>query len=1258
MASSDDEGEMVPKNVSEYEFLSDNGAAVSFSRLPIDWDGSGVQNEKKRRTFFLSGKTDNGLLKIYKEVVAWKFELSHGRPEISVLSTEGHWIKLLKPRNAFQDIIRTIRITLHFLYFARRNPQQSEKVLWDYLNKTFSMFERRPCEDDLADNMHLINEAVKRDEALANSKLLSAFLNQPRKRKIISEDINPPFIVDDANGDEGFEEYLKLNGSDDDGSDDDDCFDSVCAICDNGGHIYLCEGPCMRSFHATVEDGEESNCESLGFDAEELEAMRSLPYFCKNCEYKKHQCFACGELGSSDKSSGAEVFCCANGACGYFYHPSCVANLLHPDDRAAAAEHLKKIAAGETFACPAHKCHVCKELEVRSNHDLQFAVCRRCPRAYHRKCLPREIAFEEDVDEEGEILQRAWDGLIPNRILIYCPNHEIDPEIATPVRDHIKFPGPKNDQKKSLSLQSRKRQDLIKGRVFTSDDNAGKRIPEKSAVNLSSSSKQGDFSRKIIKKLHELEPSKKVKATTNRNSVGKSKETADHLGKPCLGDRLYAAFFDMDSEPEKSSTEETSRDDQQRTQTVKPNALRVNTSVTLDADSQKRILALMKDASSSITLEQVKEKHKPPSTHSQYSRFYADNITMGKVEGTIQAVRTALKKLDEGGNVEDAKAVCGKDLLGQLMKWKEKFKVYLAPFLYGMRYTSFGRHFTKMGKLKEIVDILHWYIQDNDMVVDFCCGSNDFSCLVKKKVDQTGKKCSFKNYDILQAKNDFCFERRDWMGVRPNELPNGSQLIMGLNPPFGVNAALANKFVNKALEFKPKLIILIVPRETQRLDEKESPYDLIWEDDQMFVGKSFYLPGSVDVNDKQIEDWNVSAPVLYLWSRPDWTPKHKAIAKRYGHFPGAEKKQSHNEIQATNSSQECENLDTPMGEDLHLEKPEMNEQTVQPDTHRQKDKATVIHSEASPHASNGATRDKRFANRAEEGSKSGGKRKRRRRSNDNFPEDNFRARRSMTQHLSPKVPRLGSVETRSPKVGDKPSQVHSWRDGRLPSVDQRNFSTYQQRRPQNVYDGNKGMDSMPRPRMYSLNGDEPFPTLASRHPYAPSPMPDYDLRASFEHSYAPSPRPEYGLRASAERWMAPEERATNLPPHHRLPSHISEEIAKYGRDPNSWNQQGIRPLPPPPSYPGQGFLPPQGQVRPAFDTTYGGMNSNTSAMQRYASRLGLEEVNHPPMGARPPVLDPTGMLHPHPPPMQHGGFPSAPGPRPYPHQGSSGWLNG
>ncbi|KAH7854341.1 hypothetical protein Vadar_012757 [Vaccinium darrowii] len=68
------------------------------------------------------------------------------------------------------------------------------------------------------------------------------------------------------------------------------------------------------------------------------------------------------------------------------------------------------------------------------------------------------------------------------------------------------------------------------------------------------------------------------------------------------------------------------------------------------------------------------------------------------------------------------------------------------------------------------------------------------------------------------------------------------------------------------------------------LDENYPPYDLIWEDRGILSGKSFYLPGSVDVHDQQLEQWNLEAPPLYLWSRPDWTAEHKAIAQRHGHL--------------------------------------------------------------------------------------------------------------------------------------------------------------------------------------------------------------------------------------------------------------------------------------------------------------------------------------------------------------------------------------
>lgn len=215
----------------------------------------------------------------------------------------------------------------------------------------------------------------------------------------------------------------------------------------------------------------------------------------------------------------------------------------------------------------------------------------------------------------------------------------------------------------------------------------------------------------------------------------------------------------------------------------------------------------------------------------------------------IQAVQTALRKLESGCSIQDVKAFCDPDDLKQLFKWK-------------------------------IVDKLHWYVQNSDTIVDFCCGANDFSILMKKKLEENGKKCSYRNYDLLPTKNDFSFERRDWMTVQPTELPTGSQLIMGLNPPFGHKAALANKFVDKALEFKPKLVILIVPPETERLDKKQSPYDLIWEDENFLSGTSFYLPGSVD---RQMDQRNARPPLLSLWSRPDWTTKHKVIAQENGH---------------------------------------------------------------------------------------------------------------------------------------------------------------------------------------------------------------------------------------------------------------------------------------------------------------------------------------------------------------------------------------
>lgn len=93
MASSEDEGEAVPHSVSNYHFVNNKEEPVSFSQLPVRWnDGEGLDGERKQ--IFLHGATDNGLQKIHKQVMAWKFDLSDEKPQILVLSKENNWIKL------------------------------------------------------------------------------------------------------------------------------------------------------------------------------------------------------------------------------------------------------------------------------------------------------------------------------------------------------------------------------------------------------------------------------------------------------------------------------------------------------------------------------------------------------------------------------------------------------------------------------------------------------------------------------------------------------------------------------------------------------------------------------------------------------------------------------------------------------------------------------------------------------------------------------------------------------------------------------------------------------------------------------------------------------------------------------------------------------------------------------------------------------------------------------------------------------------
>ncbi|CAN6344719.1 unnamed protein product [Urochloa humidicola] len=247
----------------------------------------------------------------------------------------------------------------------------------------------------------------------------------------------------------------KRKGRPEDGND-------VCAICDDGGYVTCCDGGCLRSFHLTQEHGEGSKCPSLGLTSEQAKMIiDKKDFICKNCKYKQHQCSACGLLGSSDLSSRAEVFKCKDLACGHFYHPKCISELLHADSKVRASLFEQRVDAGLKFLCHVHKCSVCHGAENKDDKNMQFAVCVLCPTTYHRKCLPSDILFEGKEGPNGYIFQRAWDGILRDRTLIYCMKHEIVKELGIPNRKLIIFPDAKRKSVPKCPESAPKEQDVL-----------------------------------------------------------------------------------------------------------------------------------------------------------------------------------------------------------------------------------------------------------------------------------------------------------------------------------------------------------------------------------------------------------------------------------------------------------------------------------------------------------------------------------------------------------------------------------------------------------------------------------------------------------------------------------------------------------------------------------------------------------------------------------------------------------------------------
>ena len=138
MSDDDDDGvEPQIEDVNGYYFEDGEGEPVCFSILPFQFGENDNEADFSRKDVFLHGFADKSL-RVYKEVVAWKIRLDSEQPNISVLSIQHKWIKLLKPRKCYGEFVRSILITVQMLHFVRRGGQSSSlNHLWDHLDEVF-----------------------------------------------------------------------------------------------------------------------------------------------------------------------------------------------------------------------------------------------------------------------------------------------------------------------------------------------------------------------------------------------------------------------------------------------------------------------------------------------------------------------------------------------------------------------------------------------------------------------------------------------------------------------------------------------------------------------------------------------------------------------------------------------------------------------------------------------------------------------------------------------------------------------------------------------------------------------------------------------------------------------------------------------------------------------------------------------------------------------------------------------------------------
>lgn len=182
----------------------------------------------------------------------------------------------------------------------------------------------------------------------------------------------------------------------------------ICAICDEGGKLVLCDGGCHRHFHMSVDDpsAKAMQCPSINLDLAEIGKWQ-----CVDCQNHVSIYFGYHDVGRTSVS----VKKCP--------HPNCYRH------------YCSKCLSSEAAQCGLHACALCKGGHI-DDSDGYLVQCLRCPLAWHAHCLEFMHAKKKTGIREWWFHKYANQ---PVRGMMYCPLHPIEPALNTPIQDHISW---------------------------------------------------------------------------------------------------------------------------------------------------------------------------------------------------------------------------------------------------------------------------------------------------------------------------------------------------------------------------------------------------------------------------------------------------------------------------------------------------------------------------------------------------------------------------------------------------------------------------------------------------------------------------------------------------------------------------------------------------------------------------------------------------------------------------------------------------